>query len=459
MTDPLQSALARLDARTHALDQLAQEIGAQRLLFDLRGLPPLPRAPATREPDTRQALPPTLSPAQVDAAWRADGAAWLAALGRRDLSAVAAATGDPTVGARLALDPVLLPCLLPRLRTRRRFAVLTRLYFHVYPTPHHLSAALHELRAATPTEQWPAWAARFQQGNDRLVRGIGEAVVAEGWAAMAEALDLPDAASRGTWAEAVAERAHVTSVAEGERLLRYADGGREMRGPAALTPAGRHVVRKLVAYANRATAARLRIASLLRLRVADVFGIADAAAWTGLEAERKQIRRWVAAEILDVLFRHLVPNNEHAHHTEPRRAFWQRYTGRVDRLWLLIEPGMRHRLDRPDLRELLERVGDVVEIRDLEGAGEQAIVWMHLRADGGGVVTVVEGNANASCRVRFGALEPPRRRVRGGLAAVRYSQDIVRGVLSTGKADFVRAHQSGWEQHLGRELRSLGVRP
>jgi len=195
---------------------------------------------------------------------------------------------------------------------------------------------------------------------------------------------------------------------------------------------------------------RLELARLLRRRIGDVFGTVDRARWVGLEEERRIIRSWVASELLDVLFKHLVPEQDH-HQTEPRRHFWSRYTSKVERLWLLVSPKLRLRLARPDLQETLDKVGDIVELRALHGQDEQAILWMHLTGSQG-TVSVIEGNANSTCRIRKGEWKPPVGHI------VDYTADIVHGPFEKARKKVrTQVHRGAWDKSVRNYLKEFGV--
>jgi len=245
---------------------------------------------------------------------------------------------------------------------------------------------------------------------------------------------------------------------EAERLLRFSDGGDEKNHRGAVTPAVREAVRQIVSLGEARASFRLSLAGLLRRRLGDVFSVVDKAIWRGLEKERTTLRRWVAGEILDILFRNLVPDNEFRHQTRARQKFWRKYTHRVERMWLLIHPDLRSRMERGSVRDLLEKVGSVVEVRTLEGQDEQAIVWMHLQANYGGTVTVIDGNANSSFRAREGALSPPHSKYRGRSSPVNYSRDIVRGPFAKRHPEVaIRPHRGDWTTKVENDLNDLGV--
>lgn len=455
MTEPLTSALKRLRSEFQELDGLTTHLRTTPLLFDLRRLPPRPRGFVAPEEDQEEhEAQASLDARHVLEGWKRGGAAWLAQLGRRDLSAVAGAVGHPTVGPLLTADAAFVEALVPRLRLRRQVTIVSRMWFHQYPPSGTLVAQFARVREAVPVEQQPRWWSWTDSGPDAVARRIADALRLRAWLPFAEAEELPDEASGHPWSTVVCRVAYPSEVDHAERLLRYADRGIGVATPAPLPPGAATTIRELVAIGVQSPHNRLRIVALLRRRLGDVFGGAEAAGWRGLEAERAQVRSWVAGEILDVLFKHLVPDNDAAHQTEPRRVFWRRYTHRVERLWLLVERSLRRRLDASDVRDVLERCGEVVEVRELEGSTERAIVWMQLRTASGGVVSVIDGNANTTFRARSGAFAPGP-----GRHAVNYGSEIVSGVFSERAGAVERKHAGRWEGRITSELGALGVWP
>lgn len=450
MSDPFSEALAESRLRTLELEELVSTIRTRTLLARLDRLPH-PGRPRDSDDDPPPVLKPTLSPAEVAAGWRAGGQAWMAALGRRDLSAVVAATRDPYIGPGFASDDHFCRALTTILRPRQLERAVSNLVLQRHPPSPTLCTALHHLRAADP-ERAPEWWSQVL--NQQLAGRLAAAITRDGWVRVREDLHLPELVSSSTWADAVVGTATSTRVDELERLLAFVDGGEAKSPVAPLRSAHLQIVRKLVSVGLKDSTIRLRIATLLRGRIGDVFGVADAERWRELAKERLQVRAWVANQILDVLFKHLVPDLEGSHQTESRRQFWKKYTHRIERMWLIVESKLRRRLERGEVQELLAQVGDVIEVKDLSGAPEQAIVWMQLSADGGNTVTVIEGNANSSCRLRPGAHKVPAFKV------VDYSNHIVHGTFDEAHSNVVRqGHHHGWESHLAWKLGNFGIRP
>jgi hypothetical protein len=98
-------------------------------------------------------------------------------------------------------------------------------------------------------------------------------------------------------------------------------------------------------------------------------------------------------------------------------------------VWILLSPSLQGRSNHHEIKELEDRIPGFIEWRELEGAEEQAILWMQLngRSIGGEDLrlTVVEGNANTSFRARPGWVAPPRVIRRKTLLPVNYKDAIV----------------------------------
>lgn len=455
MTTALGAALTSLRSAVQELERLSVDLQTTPLLFDPRRLPAKPRLRNVVDDGASDHEPqPTLSAEQVFAAWSAGGLGWLDGLGRRDLAAVALAARHPIFGPRLSAEAQFVDALLPRLRPRRRLAVLGRMWFHHFPPPPPVVRAFDLARQLVPPDAQPRWW-RTTSDPGGLARHVASALRTREWEDLSADEELPDEASAPPWADVVCSFGTATDVDHLVRLLRYADRGEERSSRSVLSEGGRVVVQRLVVAATGQPQHQGRVAALLRGRVGDVFGGADDAGWRGLERERGTVRSWVAGQVLDILFRHLTPaKDSEAHQTEPRRLFWRKYTHRVERLWLLVENSLRKRLLASDMRELLDRCGDMVEVRTLEGSAQRAIVWMQLRTSSGNIVTVIEGNANTTFRIRPGGHAPKS-------GHVHYSDQIVGDVFSSERVDVkTRTHASStWEARFAQDLRDVGVWP
>lgn len=455
------------------MDELAQALAGlavlkgemERLSAELPGVLPVrialpPVSPPINQPPRRKETPPPWAPDEVLRRWRAAGPALLDAPSRRHMSAIIAATAHPEVGPLLAREAVFVQGLAAVASPRQLVPALARMYFYASPAHEHVHVALAAQLKGDGADYAPLWAREStwhlaaSATAPRLSVSLGAQIATEPWTTMIQRWGLPDSLPNGPWAEPVVKAAPMDTrqpdaLTRATLLLRFADGGVELRDGHSLRPASLAALKRVMQVASVRPDVRMATLSLMRARVGDPFRVTDDARWRGLEEERRQIKAWIAGEVLDLLFTNLRPNNDHRHHTEPRRRFWQHYTQRVERLWLLIDRQMAHRLDEPELRRLKEL--GVVEVRWLDTTVQQAIVWMHLRNQAGQVITVAEGNANATVRMRSGAWEAPR-------GTVNYSSDVVHGDLSEVYAR-TRRHMDGWEQRLRDDLASFGVYP
>lgn len=459
MSDALKDALDMLAKRRAGLGALADEIRTRGLVPPL---PPRRAAPGPVRPgeqDEPEPPRPTISPAEVERQWRALGRMWLVRLPRRDLVSVAAATAHHQVGPRLAALPSFVETLDDVfVRPRRRARVVGHLYFQLYPPPQHVRDALDRLKRVLNEDDWPPWWRRADD-PEALAAQLAECVTAGRWEPGGADPDVPETVTQSAWVASIVGFARPQSVEAARHLVRFCDGGQDLRAPAVVTDELVVATRSIVVLGTRNPSMRMQLASLLGRRIGDVYGAVDRARWHRLEDERDVVRKWVSSELLALLFKHLVPYQD-AHQTRQRMQFWEAYTGKVERLWLLIDSRLRERLDRHELRDMLERVGDLVEVRTLEGNEMQAILWMHLRSTSDTIVSVVEGNANAACRFRKAAIEPPLRvSTHGGERVVRYTEDIVRGAFAEINDARIRRHQGDWQTRLAAELRAFGVHP
>lgn len=448
--------LAGLAALRGEMERLSAEIPG---VLPVRIVLPSVRPPIIQPPPRRE-TPPPWTPAEVLARWRTEGPALLDALSRRHINAIIAATAHPEVGPLLAREAVFVQALVSITPPRRLVPALARMYFYAFPAHEHVHVALAEQLLGDGGRYAPLWAREAAvppagaAAVQRLSVWLGTRIATEPWTTVIQRWGLPDSMPTGPWAEPLVKAAPMEprqpdALARATLLLRFADDGVERRDGHALRPASLAALKRMMQIATQRPDVRMTAASLVRARVGDPFRVAEDARWVGLEEERRQLKAWIAGEVLDLLFTNLRPNNAHSHHTEPRRLFWKSYTHRVDRLWLLIDRQMAPRLEEPALRRLKDL--GVVEVRWLDTTMQQAIVWMHLRNQAGQIVTVAEGNANATVRMRSGAWNPPP-------GTVNYSDHVVHGLLSDLHAR-TRRHMDGWEQRLRDDLSSFGVYP
>ncbi len=120
-------------------------------------------------------------------------------------------------------------------------------------------------------------------------------------------------------------------------------------------------------------------------------------------------------------------------------------------MWVAVTRSIQPQLNHPDLKKLQAAMGGDLVLCKLEGGPDQAIVWMHLQGPRG-VVTVIEGNANTSIRIREGEHSPRYQR------HLDYSREIVHGMFRQDRA-FVTSHDQWgrWESKTTSELSKHGI--
>jgi EH_Signature domain len=436
----LDQVLSALHVRRSGLKELEDHLRAMRWHVDPSRLPQ-PPSTRPRAERSRWAAPASLTPAEVLSHWANEGSPWLQATDLRDRRAILAALADLSAGQQLARDPSFFAALAPLVNERQQARAAALLAAQHYPPALPLRDAL---AAAVSGPPW--WS--MMRNPAALASVLAEHIAERGWPAVRDDWKLPAGLAASDWAEAIVKHVPDLDLDGYLRLLRFADGGEDKRAPVPLRSCHLPIVRRIVAQTP--TSKRLQVAALLRQRVGDVFGVVDEARWRHLEEERRILRGWVANKVLDVLFKHVVPVGMGHDQTQPRQHFWSGYTDGVERLWLLLDRRLRARVEHDEVKRLLADVGDMIEVRQLDGSTEQAVVWMHLRNDAGRVVTVIEGNANTSCRMSPLEVFPPAH------GPIWYSGQIVH---ARGFEAFTHNHPaSSWQSKFGLALYRLGVR-
>jgi hypothetical protein len=217
-------------------------------------------------------------------------------------------------------------------------------------------------------------------------------------------------------------------------------------------PAAALALRAWVAATERGERVGREVARALSLRVGSPFGGEAAGRWVAVPELLPKVRAWLAGEVLEVVFEHLRPTIA-GHQLAARKAFWKGYTGRVLRVWVAVSDNIKKRkaLDHPDVRKIREAMGTDLKVMDLEGGAEQALVWMHLQGPAGVIVTVIEGNANTTLRMRLGAFEPR-------FGYVDYRQEVMSGELAAGGASSASiTHNGRWAERAEDFLAWRGI--
>ena len=404
-------------------------------------------------------LPPVTEypPARVLEAWRTGGPRWLARASRREVRAAQLALSDDGVGPELVRDSRFLEGLVARLRATAQQRVLATALFRVFPPLQSVQTVLASVPAVPGSPAWWSSCDSLQS----MLHLLSGAVLAGDLSAPGD-LGVPGPAWRNGWAEAVVAERPPRSTSEVRAQLRFARSGQEPT-VGVLRQAVITALRAGIELASRGSSNRREIARLAAQHAGSPFGPDAEARWRPLGNGLRLVRQWLAGEIIKIVFQHLVPPDPSlAHMAPPRRRFWSRYTGSVRRIWVAVTPAIRPQLKHPDVVRLDETMGQDFVICDLEGGPEQAVVWMQL--DGPrGPVTVIEGNANTSIRIRAGALSPPPlpawRRFGRRRLEVHYKSDITQGPFARGESAGVIPHDQWrrWEGKTTSLLLKLGV--
>lgn len=450
----VQSAFDVFDQAVASLEHIAPSFATARQPVRTLNWP----TPGPPRPDTTsRSLPPVpeCPPKRVWTEWKADGPVWLAGASRRQVRAALVALSDDTVGPRLATDARFLSGLTLRLRARQQQRALTTALFRVYPPAPAVLAALPTAKDDSEAPPW--WSSRDSMPS--MLQVLSNAVAA-GELRQPGDLGVPEVAWRTGWAEAIISARGPKSMEDVRATLAFAWAGQTVT-VGVLNAARTQAIAGGIEHALKNRSCRREMARLAASHVGTPFGPDAEARWRPLGDGLKRVRQWLAGEIIKIVFQHLKPPDpDLAHMARPRREYWSQYTGSVRRIWVVVTRAIRPQLSHPDVVRLDDTMGDDFVVCDLEGGPEQAVVWMQL--DGPrGPVTVIEGNANTSIRIREGAFEPkppPRRwRLHSRRVQVDYTYDIVRGAFTKSKA-WVRPHLGQWQDRVTNQLLQHGIR-
>jgi hypothetical protein len=439
----LQDALTSAARAQEELRSVGEDI-ARGIAFDPRTITRRALPPRDEEYEDRPPPKPTLTPDEVLDGWRRGGLAWFQTLGARDQTAVSRAYEDPTVAGALARDEGFITQIMPRLPLRRRARLLAGLVVAADPLPSWLWAAARDAYEHDVRAPWLQVLIDGPEHNalERLASRVATAIIEGGWRGACSSLTLTSNAAQAPFATRVIATATVTTLDGAMHLRDYPDRGEQFGASAPLGAAHHAAVRALVAYAEREDQRR-NIAVWLRERVGEVFGDTARDRWAWDPQLRDLVRSWVAGEVLGIVFNEIAPDR-HILQTLDRKVFWSRYTYRLERLWLFLPVAFRDRAQRDEITRLMST--EALQIGELEeGQEHQALLWMHLRGNAG-PVTVIEGNANTTCRGWIGAHRPRGKRV-------RYAS------IMSDQYDLHQKHGGNWQEPLAEKLRALGVHP
>jgi hypothetical protein len=409
-----------------------------------------PRRPGAR------LRPPQRSWGEVVAAWTTGGAAALEAGGPRLWRAAAlslcAAPARPWPDA-VARDRAFAEALLRLLPASLRRRALLGLVLGVWPPETHHWQALQSEPWPRPPEWWVRAEARAPLLRPMALVQRMVALLDRGALRDPRSSGLPRSLWASGWAEQVVKQAAVPGIDAGTGLLTFADEGLGDAGPdAEVTLAVAAALRRVVG-AVPGSIPRVDALALLRRRLGSPFGADAPVRWGHAADLLPHVRTWMVGEVLDLVFSALVPGSAGlSHQTEPRREFWARYSGRVESLWIFARSSLQHRFHTPQMRRVVDALGVDLRRTQLQGGVEQALVWMVL-VGRDGPVTVIEGNANTTCRCWVGRHAPP---VRG--SGLVYGTDVVCGAaMGWRNPDGSIPHHGGWKGTVERWLSVRGV--
>lgn len=397
---------------------------------------------------------PILSPEQVLARWRSEGAGWVRDCSRLDLRALINAARHQTVGPLLLAESTFWPSLKARLRDRQADHVLNVGYF-IAGNLSWIEEAIRSRAQIAPTEVPPWWVNPGPIAGP-LASAVARMARSATYGEVLGQLGLPDVLP-DSFLTAVARASQATQAVELAALRTFLDRGVEMGSRAVIFDSTREWVRRATQIGTRFPQERLTVAELLRGRIGDLATGRDEARWTGLENERRTVRTWLIGEIFRVLFSHLVPDGESRRQTEPRRKFWSHYDQSVEKIWLLICDDHRDRLNGDEAVTKLKMHG-ILEVLRFTGQPEQDALWMQLRSSRGEPVTILEGNANMPIRIWQGSLLPPissQGTFRSVMRVVDYHQ--ARSMFP--ESDWLRPiiHRGDWQSRTEKTLKDLSV--
>lgn len=443
--DALSAAFAALRSQAAEARQLATEVRAPPAL-------PTPRGGSIRPPPTAPPQRLGLTADAVRGGWTAGGERWVQKLGRRELTAALRLLGQPSPrGPLVELDGLveaLVAAAGRHLRGARLVDAVGAVWFLRHPPAPAITARLEHARAELDPSVLPRWLREIGANATAVVWRVGPRFRQAAAEAARDEWQLPATLADGPWVDEIVRVERPTTVEEVERLLRLADHGADLRAPAALADGVRHVVRNAVECGRRDPTLRRRLVAILRGRVGELFGEVGRPRWVGLEDELRTLRSWVAGEFMDVIFQHVRPDGMFSHQLEPRRTFWRKYGGAVERLTVYVKGGRAQLMALPDVARIVRELEGMVRIGTLESpTAGHAILVMEMTGTGG-LVTVAEGNSSAKVRIRTGpvSLSPHR---------ISYRDDITSAYWSLARMHDEPGH---WKGIVRAELSRYGIR-
>lgn len=451
--EALSAAFTALRAQGAEARQLATEVTAPPPPHVKTWPPPPPPRPG-RDHDRRDGgpRPDPITAEQVALAWETSRQGWVNRLGRRELVAAMRLLGRPRGTGRLVdldgLAEALAAAASNHLRGARYVDAVASVWYLRFPPLPGITAQLERARAEFDTSLLPRWLRDIGANAVGVVRRIGPRFRQAASETARDEWQLPATLTDGPWVDEIGRVERPASVEDVERLLRLVDHGADLRAPAALSDGVRHVVRNAVECGRREPTLRRRLVAILRGRVGELFGEAGRPRWVGLEDELRTLRSWVAGEFMDVIFQHIRPDGMFSHQLEPRRTFWRKYGGAVERLTVYVKGGRAQLMALPDVARIVRELEGMVRIGTLESpTAGHAILVMEMTGTGG-LVTVAEGNSSAKVRIRTGAvsLSPNR---------ISYRDDITSAYWNLERMHDEPGH---WKGIVRAELSRYGIR-
>ncbi len=388
--------LAGQIARLH---QLARELE--------RGPPPVPPPPPPPPPPLPPP-PPGYDCATVTRAWRTRGTDWLDSIPPRHLSRLVRELSCTCQGTRLAdvdgLANAVFSRLLAKLRAPRALEEAGAFWFLYDPPRAAWGVELTRLAATVEEPQRPAWMRGAWQRLEQLAGDVARAMLAEGPRVASQTRGLPPTVLEGPWVDRLVSHAAPTDLASATNLLALADRGETTLAKRVVTPAVRVAVKAIVALGEREEGLRNALIKPIQQRIGDVFGATADADWRGLELELARVRGWLAREVFQIVFRYLVPK-EGVHTFESRRAWWSSQDlASLSNIAVYVEGGRTRLLSLPEVREAVHRWPGTIRVGYLESVSAHAVVLLQFEG-AYGPVTLLEGNANTSIRIRQGTID------------------------------------------------------
>ena len=396
---------ARLDEQILRLVHLARDLLSPPNVTTLPFPPPPPPPPHPPHPPPPE---PGYDCGTLTRVWRTQGTAWLNAIPPRHLPRIVRELPCTCQGTRLAdldgLADALFTRVWAKLRAPRALETAGAFWFLHDPPRAAWREALARIAENVEESRRPGWMRGPWQRPEVLASAIARAMLSDGPRAASQRWDFPSAVLEGPWVDRLVSHAAPTDLASATNLLAMADRGETTLAKRVVTPAVRVAVKAIVALGEREEGLRNALLKPLQQRIGDVFGATADADWRGLEAELAQVRGWLAREVFQIVFRYLVPKDG-VHMFESRRAWWSSQDlASLSNIAVYVEGGRTRLLNLPEVRDAVNRWPGTIRVGYLESVSAHAVVLLQFEGERG-PVTLLEGNANTSIRIRKGTID------------------------------------------------------